>query len=263
MVKHLLVVAVMLAVAFLLSHSFTGKIIDEQPSVAKVVDGDTLKLSNGERVRLLNIDTPEKGQYYWREASQRMKELASNKTVKLEADKTNRDKYGRLLRYAYIDGAMANLIMVREGYARSYYIAPDDKYLDDISNAEAYAKSMNLGIWKYDNITGAFCVWVYDFKYDPAGHDEQNLNGEYVVFRNSCTKPVNLSGWKIVTARNYEFVFPNILIGAKSLLSVHSGTGKANSSDIYWNSTKVVWRNSGDTLLAYNSKNQLVLNYSY
>ncbi len=258
------IAAIAIASAVLMKPDIIGNLAaQEQFIVAKVVDGDTIRLSSGEKVRFLNIDTPERGQYFWKEATARMKQLAENRTITLEPDRTNRDKYGRLLRYVYVNSTMLNIIMASEGYARSYYIEPDGKHLEEVKEAEAYAKSKNLGIWKYDNITGAFCVWVYELKDDPKGHDEENLNGEYVVFRNSCAHPVGMTGWKIVTARGYSFIFPGFSLDAKAKVWLHSGSGSNNASDIYWGSGKVVWRNSGDTLLAYNAEGQLVLNYSY
>lgn len=158
---------------------------------------------------------------------------------------------------------MLNLIMVKEGYARSYFIAPDDKHLDEILEAEKYAKERGLGIWQYDNITDAFCIWVYDMKDDPKGRDEENLNGEYVVLRNSCTHPVNMAGWIMESGRSYKFSIPDFTIESKKTVSIHSGAGTANSTDIYWNSGKAVWRNEHDTIHMYNSQKQLVLNYTY
>lgn len=260
----LLVMAVVLvALILLLSGGFTGNIIQEESfAVKKVVDGDTVRLSTGEKVRFLNIDTPETGQYMHDDAAARLEELIGNSTVSLESDKTNKDKYGRLLRYVYVNETMLNLVMVKEGYARSYYIAPDDKHLGYIQEAESYAKSRNLGIWKYDSITGAFCIWVYDTHPDPKGRDDDNLNGEYVVFRNSCTRAVDMTGWN-VSAERGSYNFQNFTLDAKKTVTLHTGSGINNSTDVYWSSAKPVWKNSDDRLLVYNSDGIMVLDYSY
>jgi hypothetical protein len=215
-------------------------------------NGDTIKLSTGDKVRFL----------YQKEATARMKQLIGNSSVTLEPDQTNRDKYGRLLRYVYANGTMLNLVMVREGYARAYYIAPDDKHLEEIREAEEYARGRGLGIWQYDNITGAFCVWVYEMRPDPKGRDEENLNGEYFVLRNSCTHEVSLMVWR-VSAERGSFVFPDFILQAKKTVAVHTGSGFDNATDLYWGSAKPVWKNEDDTLLAYNAEGQLVLNYTY
>ena len=157
---------------------------------------------------------------------------------------------------------MLNLIMVREGYARAYYVAPDDRHLQEIQEAEAYARRRSLGIWQYDNITGAFCIWVYEMKPDPKGRDEDNLNGEYAVFRNSCNHSINLAGW-VVSAERGSFIFPAFVLQAKKTVTLHTGTGANNETDVYWGSSKPIWKNEDDRLLAYNADGQVVLDYTY
>ena len=78
-------------IAILLIPSFSHAL--ELSQVSKVIDGDTITLENGEKVRLIGIDTPERGQCYYKEAKLRLTELVLNKKVELEKDITNRDKY--------------------------------------------------------------------------------------------------------------------------------------------------------------------------
>ena len=98
-------------------------------------------LQNGERVRLLGINTPEKGQPYYEEATNRLKELIEGKTIALEKDIEDKDQYGRLLRHIYIDDTFVNLEMVREGYANVYVIHPNVKYSSKFEKAEEEAKA--------------------------------------------------------------------------------------------------------------------------
>jgi len=126
--------------------------------VTSVVDGDTIKVNirgKVESIRLLAIDTPETVdprkfvQCFGKEATTKMKSILSGKFVKLIDDKSqgNRDKYGRLLRYAYLeDGTFVNAQMVKEGYAFSYKEYPT-KYLNDFNNLEKQAREKNLGLW--------------------------------------------------------------------------------------------------------------------
>lgn len=126
--------------------------------VASVVDGDTIKVNirgKVESVRLLAIDTPETVdprkpvQCFGKEASIRMKNIVGGKFVKLIDDKSqgNRDKYGRLLRYVYLeDGTFVNALMVKDGYAFSYKEYPT-KYLNDFNNLGKLAREKNLGLW--------------------------------------------------------------------------------------------------------------------
>src|SRR3989338_2228986 len=99
-----------------------------QVFVMKVIDGDTLKLSNGETVRLIGVDTPETVhpakpvQYFGKEASAFTKRLAEGKAVRLEYDQQRtEDKYGRTLAYVYIDdGRMLNSEIIMQGYGFAY-----------------------------------------------------------------------------------------------------------------------------------------------
>lgn len=128
--------------------------------VTYVVDGDTLEINTGERVRLICIDTPERGEYYYTEAKEYLKDLILDREVFLEKDKSETDRYGRLLRYVYYaeDNYDSNLIfvneeMVREGYAEAYPYNPDIILCPQIQEAENKAKEEGLGIWATQTIT--------------------------------------------------------------------------------------------------------------
>ena len=115
--------------------------------VFQVVDGDTIELANGQKVRLLGIDAPEKWQQYYEEAGSRLEQLVKGKEVFLEKDVSNRDSYGRLLRYVYIGSLFVNLQLVKEGYARALVTAPNLKYQTIFLKAENEARAKRIGIW--------------------------------------------------------------------------------------------------------------------
>lgn len=119
-------------------------------TVSRIIDGDTFVLNTGEKLRLIGIDTPESYEDYYQEATDRLEELVLGKEVTLEKDISETDKYGRLLRYVYVDGKFVNKIMVEEGWAEAYPYEPDTKYKTEFANAESIAKSNNLGIWKVE-----------------------------------------------------------------------------------------------------------------
>jgi len=72
--------------------------------VIRVIDGDTVELSTGERVRYIGIDTPEIGKCYYVESSAKNAEFVDGQIVRLEKDVSETDIYGRLLRYVYVNG---------------------------------------------------------------------------------------------------------------------------------------------------------------
>lgn len=131
--------------------------------VMKVVDGDTIKVSETgtvsdiETVRLIGINTPEtvdprkEVECFGHEASDKTKELLENKNVFLLADDTqsNRDKYGRLLRYVVLEGQInVNQYLIQEGYAYEYTYRIPYELQSSFKNAEKYAKEKQKGLWK-------------------------------------------------------------------------------------------------------------------
>ncbi len=118
----------------------------EKAFVVEVIDGDTIRIESGEKVRLLGINAPEKGQKFYGDAKKRLEELVMGKEVLMEKDAKNRDKYGRLLRYVYVNGTFVNLVMVKEGLAYAY-LTESLKYGEDLRKAEEEAKSLRLGVW--------------------------------------------------------------------------------------------------------------------
>jgi micrococcal nuclease len=128
---------------------------EESALVAYIVDGDTIELENGQRVRYIGIDTPESVdertsvQCFGKEASKKNAELVLNKRVRLEKDVSETDKYGRLLRYVYVDDVFVNDFLVREGYAYAASFPPDVKYRDKLHLAEQDAREANIGLWNY------------------------------------------------------------------------------------------------------------------
>ncbi|SFD61495.1 micrococcal nuclease [Bacillus sp. 491mf] len=132
-------------------------------TVMKNIDGDTLKvkLENGkeETVRFLLVDTPETKhprlgvQPFGPEASAFTKKYASEgKKVQLELDVSDREKYGRLLVYVWVDGQMLNRLLVEQGLARVAYIyAPNTKYVDYLREFQTKAQANKKGIWSVEN----------------------------------------------------------------------------------------------------------------
>ena len=119
----------------------------EKALVISVIDGDTIELQGGRRVRYLGIDTPEPGEYYADEATVRNIELVEGKIVELQIGKRDKDEYGRLLRYVYVDGIFVNAELVVQGYATAYIFDPDDRYSQILVQLEQYAKIRERGLW--------------------------------------------------------------------------------------------------------------------
>jgi micrococcal nuclease len=118
--------------------------------VTRVIDGDTITIAGGYKVRYIGIDTPEvypRVEAFGIEAWQANRELVEGKEVRLERDVTETDRYGRLLRYVYIDDILVNAELVRLGLARSKAYPPDTEYQDLLEEMEAEAREAGRGMW--------------------------------------------------------------------------------------------------------------------
>lgn len=136
--------------------------------VVRVVDGDTFVVEMGvpasatssgvarPKIRLIGLDTPEvvdprkPVQCFGREASAKAKEILEGQALRLESDPTqgDRDKYGRLLRYAFLrDGTLFNKLMIEEGYGHEYTYNIPYKYQKEFKDAQESAREAKKGLW--------------------------------------------------------------------------------------------------------------------
>jgi micrococcal nuclease len=123
--------------------------------VEGVIDGDTLVLASGARVRILGIDAPEMerdGQpadFLAHKAKAALSDLTLRRQVALEYDRLGYDKYGRLLAYLFLpDHTLVNAELVRQGLARVYFIAPNMRYREVLLAAQQEAIEAQRGIWQ-------------------------------------------------------------------------------------------------------------------
>ena len=122
--------------------------------VQRAVDGDTVVLTNGERVRYIGVDTPELHhprkpvQWYAREAMEFNRKLVEDQKVRLEFDVERRDRYGRLLAYVFLeDGRFVNAELLKEGYAQLLTIPPNVRYVDLFVGLQRQARESKRGLW--------------------------------------------------------------------------------------------------------------------
>lgn len=130
------------------------KIPPSEFRVISVPDGDGLKLADGTRVRYIGIDTPERrgpdGQPepFAAEAKAFNARLVLNKSVRLERDTSETDRYGRWLRYVYVGATFVNAELVRAGLATAWALWPDEKYAADLLACEEEAQKQRRGMWQ-------------------------------------------------------------------------------------------------------------------
>lgn len=122
--------------------------------VLQAIDGDTVELINGDRLRYIGIDTPESldqrkpVQCFAKEAARKNKELVEGKMITFAKDVSERDIYGRWLGYVtLLDGTLVNEALVRSGHAFSYSFPPDISKQDVFRKAEQVAQKEKRGLW--------------------------------------------------------------------------------------------------------------------
>jgi micrococcal nuclease len=169
LVGGLVTVGMLLEYQILRNLSFKEVFIHNQTSennrvfqkVVRAVDGDTIELEDGEKVRYIGVNTPEsvdhrrKVECFGKEAALFNRELVEGKAVRLEKDISETDKYGRLLRFVYLeDGTFVNERLVSDGYAAASPYAPDISKKDFFKAVETEARQAGRGLWSPDTCDG-------------------------------------------------------------------------------------------------------------
>ena len=133
---------------------------DAQHVVSVVYDGDTIRLEDGTRVRLIGVDAPEVGSVYrapeefGEESKAYLTSLLLGRKVHIAVGDPPRDVYGRTLAYVYLDDVLVNGRIIREGWARAYRVFRHP--MRDLFIAyEREARSRGLGMWRDSPVSRA------------------------------------------------------------------------------------------------------------
>ena len=136
-------------------------------TVIRVIDGDTMELRGGDRLRLLAVDTPEESEPFYTDATRLTAKLALGQVGQIEYAHRRRDKYGRLLGYLFVDTLFVNKAIIDSGYGYVYLFRDNDLHSDQIRlmlEAQRSAISRQVGLWslpyepeeRYINKVGSF-----------------------------------------------------------------------------------------------------------
>ncbi len=176
-VKRLLIFLAVILLLIDLAYFYpklTGKAAYEweRANVTSVIDGDTIKTDKRE-IRLLCVNAPEEGKPFYNDAKTKLLEL-EGKEVDILRDKTNKDRYGRLLRYVSYKGDLINEKMVEAGLAHLYMCS--GKFENDLRDAEDFARKNENGIWKKSEGGCKDCIVL----------KELNEKEEFFILQNTC-----------------------------------------------------------------------------
>jgi len=134
---------------------------DDRFRIVDIIDGDTFKLP-GDRLRLIGVDCPEKGEPYYDSAIYFVEAVGLNKTAKVSYSKRQRDKYGRMLGYVVIDDSLfLNAELVRRGLANVYLFSDniaDSGNVAILIDAQNDAMDNGVGIWSIERSPEPFYV---------------------------------------------------------------------------------------------------------
>jgi micrococcal nuclease len=118
-------------------------------TVSGVSDGDSFRCSDGRRVRLTGIDSPEYEQRPFGVAAREalLHLLPPGSVVRLETDLAPTDQYGRVLAYVWVGDTLVNQVMLGNGWAVLYTVPPNVKYVDRLAQAQKEARAIRAGLW--------------------------------------------------------------------------------------------------------------------
>ncbi|MFQ5612409.1 MAG: thermonuclease family protein [Anaerolineae bacterium] len=228
--------------------------------VATVVDGDTIELADGRRLRYIGMNTPERDQPFYREATQANLDLVEGRQVRLEFDVAQTDRFGRLLAYVWLGETMVNLELVRQGYATVFTVPPNVKYEANLRAAQREAREAERGLWQPSNIP----LKITALNPDAPGDDRQNPNGEWVEITNQGAEAVDFRGFTLKDEANNIYTFSNFTLAPEASVRLHSGRGRDDETTLYWGfSHEAVWNNNGDTAFLRDADGILIDLYAY
>jgi micrococcal nuclease len=119
--------------------------------IVRIIDGDTVELTGGDRLRLLAIDTPEEGEPFHDEALACLASFTRNRGIKVAYDRQRRDRYGRMLGFVYVDDTLlVNRVLIDSGLAYVYLFEDDDLSRTEyrqLLEAQRGAIGRKVGLW--------------------------------------------------------------------------------------------------------------------
>jgi micrococcal nuclease len=252
--KEIILLTLLILLFFAINYkTIDGKITKflkdyEYKEVVRIIDGDTIVAGNNTHIRLLGINTPEKGERYYNEAKNFLSELVSNKTIKIEYGAERYDKYKRTLAYVILNGKNINIEAVRNGFANPY-IYNHDEYTSKLRSAweECIASGKNLCEKSSDACANCIELKSLDVK------------NQKVTLKNNCNFNCGLTNWEIKDEGRKKFIFPEFTLKQNEEVSIIVGN-KTNTEDmLYWKGEDYVWTSAGDTLFLRDGEGKLVL----
>jgi len=242
---------------FFLCLLLTPAIADDTAHVKAILDGDTLILEDGRRVRYLGVNTPEWQEPFSIKAKRFNKSLVEGRTVRLEFDKRKMDGYGRLLAYVFVEGAMVNEKILEEGLGHAFFFPPNNRYNAKFLDIQKKAKAGRKGMWaKYDE-----SVTLKITQLRPSEYEKGKWSSAYVRVVNLAVDKVSLKGYALSNGSEKRYVFPDYTLepGFTVVISEEEGKdgyNRDNQLSLHWKELSTAWKkNQGKAILTSPEKN--------
>jgi len=198
--KDVLVLALLIIALVIINYGWLDNTLSnfldtsEQVHVDRIIDGDTIE-SNSTSIRLLGINSPERGEYLYEEAKEFLENEILNQTVTLKYGKERYDKYKRVLAYIFFNNQNINLKLVEEGFANIYFPSGKDQYYQEFQNAweDCIDKNVNLCEASVDGCVS--CIEIKDSK----------------TLKNICRFECDITNWRIKGEGRQNIIFSEVL----------------------------------------------------
>jgi len=197
--KDVLVLALLIIALVIINYSWLDNALNnflntyEQVHVDRIIDGDTIE-SNKTSIRLLGINTPERGELYYEEAKEFLEQEILNKTVGLKYGKERYDKYERVLAYIFLNNQNINLKLVENGLANIYFPSGKDQYYNQFVEAWESCIEKEINLCKPSTHVCSQCISI-------------NINS----ITNNCNFQCDITNWRIKAEGRDNIIFQEML----------------------------------------------------
>ncbi len=242
------------AVVYFPLDTFLKKAFDssQEGIVKRAVDGDTIELQTGEKVRLLGINTPEKGEEYSLEAKEFLEKELLNKSVVLRFGKEKADLYNRTLAYVFVEKENINQKIISKGFANAYFPSGKDAYSESFLREWENCVNNNINYCEKSKNICAQCIAL----------KELSCTEQKIILRNICGIKCDLTSWQIKDEGRKKFVFPEFVLEPNNEIEVVVGKNHSDK-DFIWEKETYVWTETGDTAFLRDEKNKIVFWKNY
>lgn len=228
--KEVIVLILLIIAIFSINYPSLNNLLENflniggEVHVDRIIDGDTIE-SNSTSIRLLGINSPERGEFYYNEAKEFLEEEILNKTVGLKYGKERYDKYDRILAYVFLDNTNINVKIIENGFANYYFPSGKDKYSNALVSAWESCIENQINLCEPSQHFCSECI---------------SINPDNIT--NTCGFDCNISGWQIKGEGRKDFIFSDEILSS----------GEEISFELELTET-------GDTLFLRDSERKLVI----